>query len=336
MNVAALFAGCGGLDLGFQQAGFHIVWANEYDKKIWSTYELNHPCVHLDRRSIADIQPDDIPDVDGFIGGPPCQSWSLAGEGRGANDKRGQLFFEYIRLLEAKKPLFFLAENVKGIISSRHIKSFGAIEARFRESGYTIASKLVNTKYFGTPQDRERVILVGIRSDLDLKMCFPNGEHGEGMEIGSPLLPYITLRQAIGDLGEPVPAITHNKHNPEAVNNHEYMTGGFSYIYMSRNRIRKWDEVSFTIQASGRHAMLHPSCPPMQSAGKDKKVFSDDPSKYRRLSIRECARIQDFPDDFKFEYSYLNDGYKMIGNAVPVKLARAFAESFARMFSRTS
>ena len=98
-KVVSLFAGCGGLDFGFTQAGFQTVWANEYDKTIWETYEHNHKGVPLDRRSIVDVPSSEIPDADGIIGGPPCQSWSLAGAMRGSKDPRGQLFWEYVRIL---------------------------------------------------------------------------------------------------------------------------------------------------------------------------------------------------------------------------------------------
>ena len=112
MNIISLFSGAGGLDLGFHQAGFNTIWANEYDKEIWETFETNFSNTKLDRRSIVNIPSSEIPDAIGLIGGPPCQSWSEAGSLRGINDKRGQLFFEFIRVLRDKKPLFFLVENV--------------------------------------------------------------------------------------------------------------------------------------------------------------------------------------------------------------------------------
>jgi DNA (cytosine-5)-methyltransferase 1 len=104
MNIVSFFSGAGGLDLGFQKAGFKIVWANEYDRTIWETYEENHKKTFLDRRSIVDIESGDVPDCDGIIGGPPCQSWSEAGALRGIKDARGQLFFEFMRILADKRP----------------------------------------------------------------------------------------------------------------------------------------------------------------------------------------------------------------------------------------
>ena len=105
IKIVSLFSGCGGLDLGFEKAGYDIVWANEYDKDIWATYRLNHKSTILDTRSITDISEDEVPDCDGIIGGPPCQSWSEGGAKRGLNDKRGKLFYDYIRILKAKQML---------------------------------------------------------------------------------------------------------------------------------------------------------------------------------------------------------------------------------------
>jgi DNA (cytosine-5)-methyltransferase 1 len=139
------------------------------------------------------------------------------------------------------------------------------------------------------------------------------------------------LKDAIGSLPPPLPALQYNKaNNPDnlAMPNHEYMNGGFSTIYMSRNRVRGWDEVSFTIQAGGRHAPIHPSAPKMKFIEQNVRIFKPGHEhEYRRLSVRECARIQTFPDGFIFKYTNIADGYKMIGNAVPVEFARVLALS---------
>lgn len=121
MNLISLFSGCGGLDLGFEKAGFRVVTANEFDPTIWETFKVNHPDTQLLERDIRQIADADFPDnIDGIIGGPPCQSWSEAGAQRGIDDMRGQLFFEYIRILKSKQPKFFLAENVSGMLQGRH------------------------------------------------------------------------------------------------------------------------------------------------------------------------------------------------------------------------
>lgn len=320
LKVAAFFSGAGGLDLGFEKAGFDIVWANEYDKSIWDTYKLNHSSTYLDERSITDIDENEIPDCDGIIGGPPCQSWSEAGAHRGIGDQRGQLFFDFIRMLKSKQPKFFLAENVSGMLAPRHRDALDNIKNMFRDCGYELHFKLLNASDYGVPQDRKRVIFIGIRIDLGLKYEFPK-----------PLDYKISLKESIWDLKNSVlPAKEKNYTNGDLceISNHEYMIGGFSTMYMSRNRVRSWDEQSFTIQAGGRHAPIHPQAPKMVKLEKNKQIFSPGyENDYRRLSVRECARIQTFPDDFKFKYKNLVDAYKMIGNAVPVNFAYHLAYS---------
>ena len=172
-QIISLFSGAGGLDLGFHQAGFNTIWANEYDKEIWETFETNFSDTKLDRRSIVNIPSSEIPDAIGLIGGPPCQSWSEAGSLRGINDKRGQLFFEFIRVLRDKKPLFFLAENVSGMLAGRHDGALENIKNHFIESGYDLSFKLLNAHDYNVPQDRKRVFFIGFRKDLNVTFEFP-------------------------------------------------------------------------------------------------------------------------------------------------------------------
>ncbi|TRZ94665.1 DNA cytosine methyltransferase [bacterium] len=318
LKIVSLFSGCGGLDLGFEKAGFEIIWSNEFDKSIWDTMALNFSHVLPDKRSIVDIPSKEIPDCDGIIGGPPCQAWSEAGACRGIKDHRGQVFFEYIRVLKDKQPLFFLAENVSGILANMHKDAFQKIISEFSVAGYNVVYKLLNAKDYNVPQDRERVIIVGYHKKLDKVFEFPKAS-GK----------FVSLRDAIGKMPEPKPALKYNKTNGDALEipNHEYMIGGFSTIYMSRNRVRSWDEQSFTIQAGGRHAPIHPQAPRMKFIEQNKREFVKGKEHlYRRLSVRECARIQTFPDKFVFKYTDVSDGYKMVGNAVPVEFARILAE----------
>lgn len=318
MKLASLFTGAGGLDLGFEKAGFHVIWANEYDATIWETFEFNFPKAKLDKRSVVDISTSEIPNVDGIIGGPPCQSWSEAGAGRGINDKRGQLFYEYIRILKEKQPRFFLAENVSGILHQKHKDAFSSIIKEFENAGYVLSWQLLNANDYDVPEDRLRVIVVGYNKALKKKFEFPKPQKYKPV-----------LRDAISDLDAASPAKDKNKTNGTdlKLSNHEYMVGSFSTIYMSRNRVRSWDEASFTIQAGGRHAPLHPQAPKMQFIESNKRIFVPGQEHlYRRLSVRECARIQTFPDSFIFKYSDISDGYKMIGNAVPVNFAYHLAK----------
>lgn len=318
MNLISLFTGAGGLDLGFEKAGFNVAWANEFDKTIWDTLLFNFPHVKLDKRSIVEIPSHEIPAAVGIIGGPPCQSWSEAGAGRGINDKRGQLFFEYIRIIHDKEPLFFLAENVSGMLFPRHRDAFNDILKQFKDLNYNVTYALLNAHDYGVPQDRKRIIIVGFHKKTNRSFEFPG-----------PVMPRPTLKNAIEDLQNSAkPARPYNKTNGELeVPNHEYMNGGFSTIYMSRNRVRCWDEPSFTIQAGGRHAPMHPQAPKMQFIEQNKRILVPGQEHlYRRLSVRECARIQTFPDKFIFKYNKIADGYKMIGNAVPVEFAYQIAK----------
>lgn len=329
MKITCLFSGCGGLDLGFKNAGFEIVFANDNDKAVWETFEKNHK-LEVDKRSIIDIRSEEIPYADGIIGGPPCQSWSLAGAMRGKEDERGMLFYEYIRILKDKKPLFFVAENVPGIVSKTHLPEFKKILEEFENLGYSVNYKLLNSRDYGVPQDRKRVIIVGYHEDIGKKFEFPEKTHtedGKANIFGERTKKWVSIKGAIGDLPESVPAKEKNYANSDLeIPNHEYMNGGFSSMYMSRNRRRCWEDQSFTIQAGGRHAPLHPNSAEMKKVDKDVWKFEGEKPEHRRLSVRECARIQTFPDDFVFYYKRVADGYKMIGNAVPVKLAEAVAK----------
>lgn len=317
MKIISLFSGCGGLDLGFEKAGFKVAFANEFDKTIWETFKINHPDTKLIEGDIRNIKEEDFPEeVDGIIGGPPCQSWSEAGSLRGIKDERGQLFYEYIRILKNKQPKFFLAENVSGMLADRHSDAVKNILEMFEECGYNVSLTLVNAKDYGVAQERKRVFYIGFRKDLNVNFTFPKGSTEDDDKK-------ITLKDIIWDLKDTaVPAGEKNHHNPLAINNNEYFTGSYSPIFMSRNRVKDWEEQAFTVQASGRQCQIHPQAPKMIKVGKNDCRFAEGyENLYRRMTIREIARIQGFPDSFKFIYNNTNDAYKMIGNAVPVNLA---------------
>lgn len=322
MKIISLFSGCGGLDLGFERAGFNIIVANEFDKTIFETFKINHPSTKLIEGDIRQITKDDIQqflngnEVDGIIGGPPCQSWSEAGALRGIEDARGQLFFDYIRILKEFKPKFFLAENVSGMLANRHSEAVKNILALFDETGYNVSLTLINAKDYGVAQERKRVFYIGFRKDLNINFDFPTGSTADDSKK-------ISLKDVIWDLKDSaIPALKKNYHNKDAINNNEYFIGEYSPIFMSRNRVKSWDEQAFTVQASGRQSQLHPSAPKMVKVAKDRYQFAKGKeSLYRRLTVREAARIQGFPDNFQFIYDNIDNGYKMIGNAVPVNLA---------------
>lgn len=342
-NLLSLFSGCGGLDLGFALAGlravkgeavmeaafkdkkvfdanvphnvFHTIYANDIFNEARETYEQNAGhYIYMDKNDIRKIK--EFPKADIVLGGFPCPGFSEAGP-RLIDDKRNFLYLHFIRCLMQSKPKIFVAENVKGMMTLGKGEVFKQMVQDFAAASYTIYHKLLNSVEYGVPQIRERVFLVGVRNDIDFAYTHPEPTHGcGGKEI-------VTLREAIGDL-ESDPG--------------EYFTGSYSSIFMSRNRKKKWDEPSFTIQASGRQAPIHPSGEPMVHVGKDQYVFSDGEENNRRLSVKEIARIQTFPDWYQFskgnnpkknENAKLDLIYKQIGNAVPVRLALAVAQPIA-------
>ncbi|MDB4040886.1 DNA cytosine methyltransferase [Methylophilaceae bacterium] len=332
MKIASFFSGAGGLDLVFDKAGYEIIYANEYDKTIWETYRQNFNKTLLVTENIIDIDPKKVPKVDGIIGGPPCQSWSVAGSMRGPNDSRGKLFHNFIDIIDEVQPYFFLAENVAGMLAPRNIEAIENIEKMFEEKGYLVSKKLLNVSDYGVPQDRKRVIFVGYHKK---KM---NGKRFVHPKPTSPdEAKKRTLKQTIYNLRNNAKKAGEKNYSRGKLTplNHEYMHGGFSSIYLSRNRVRSWNEQSFTIQAGGRHAPIHPNAPKMIKREKDKQVFKPGKEKlYRRMSVRECALIQTFPEDFEFIYKKISDGYKMIGNAVPVDFAEILAKEIMKDLSK--
>ena len=322
MKLISLFSGAGGLDRGFHNAGFRTVVANEFDPKICPTFKANFPDTHLIEGDIRDVKESEFPErVTGIIGGPPCQSWSEAGSLKGIEDARGQLFYEYIRILKSAQPLFFVAENVSGMLAKRHSDAVSGFMHLFDEAGYDVNLKMLNANDYDCPEDRDRVFYIGFRKDLNIHdFIYP-----------TPCKHKPTLRECIWDLKDnAIPALEKNKTNGDkcAVPNHEYFIGAFSPIFMSRNRVRSWDEPGFTVQASGRQCQLHPQAPKMIKVGKNEQIFVPGQEHlYRRMSVREVARVQTFPDNHVFLYNEVDMGYKMIGNAVPVNLAYHVAMS---------
>lgn len=342
-NVVSLFSGCGGLDLGLELAGleavigkektlsvfkekdlfnkyrhksiFHTLYTNDVFKEALETYQLNFPDhVYPHLKDIRKIKT--FPNSDLVLGGFPCPGFSEAGP-RLIDDERNFLYIHFIRCLVQTQPKFFIAENVKGMMTLGKGEVLKQIIQDFASAGYKITYKLVNARDYGVPQLRERVFIIGVRNDLDFEYEFPEATHGEGKK------PYVTLKDAIADL----------KDNPGP-----YFTGSFSSIYLSRNRKKRWDEQSFTIQASGRQAPLHPDGPAMEKIGKDKWLLPGGEKLNRRLSVKEIARIQTFPDWFEFSSGSnnkistngrLDKIYKQIGNAVPVLLAKEIAQPIA-------
>lgn len=344
-NLLSLFSGCGGLDLGFELAGlkavmgekvmeeafrdksvfqkninnnvFNTIFVNDIFTEARETYAGNAgKYIYMDKSDIRKIK--QFPKADIVLGGFPCPGFSEAGP-RLLDDKRNFLYLHFIRCLMQSKPKLFVAENVKGMTTLGKGEVFKQIVEDFAAAGYTIYHKLLSSEEYGVPQIRKRVILVGVRNDIDFEYQYPEPAYGDEKK---GLKKIVDLRTAIGDLED----------NPG-----EYFTGSYSSMFMSRNRKKSWSEPSFTIQASGRQAPIHPGGEPMVKVGKDKYIFTDGEENNRRLSVKEIARIQTFPDWYEFsrgtsnrnENAKLDLVYKQIGNAVPVRLALAVAEPIA-------
>ena len=326
MRVVSFFAGCGGLDLGFEQAGFDVVWANEFEPHCRATYIRNHPHTEFVLGDVCKIDPSTIPDCDGFIGGPPCQSWSVGGRMKGLDDERGRLFLKYIELIKIKQPKFFVIENVKGMLDDKFKDVFKDFVVRLEKAGYDVQWTLLDAVQFRIPQNRERVFFVGFKKELEVKYSFPN----------PTCIEPITLEQSIGDITEEPVRFSGVATKSESDDsryytsrpNHEVLASKFGSFYYRGNRRRGWQQPSFTINATAEFAPLHPSSPKMVYFGHENWNFQKNKTEaYRRLSVRECARIQTFPDHFIFEYDDIKDAYKMIGNAVPPRLGNEVAKS---------
>lgn len=298
-TAVSLFCGAGGLDMGFENQGFKVIWANDSDKdackthQAWSTADV--VC-----GDITKIDEESIPSSDVVLGGFPCQGFSLSGP-RNIDDSRNFLYKHFVRLVKRSQPKAFVAENVKGLLTMGHGDVIEAIIEDFSNCGYDTFYQLVNACDFGVPQDRERVIIVGFRKNLGVS----------AFTIEQPDVKRVTLREVLADLPEAQPA--------------EVCQDAFSSRYMSRNRKRGWDEVSYTIPAMAKQVSLWPGSPDMVKLGKDRWEFGTG-AETRRLSWREAAAIQTFPHDMEF-FGDIRSIYKQIGNAVPVVLAEHVASS---------
>ena len=336
INILSLFSGAGGLDLGTELSAinnffgkrefeesyrnkdiFHK-YANEIINVVYSNDNFRAANLSYKNNLIANGVQDTrdvrkvthFPKSDLMLGGFPCPGFSAAGP-RLLDDPRNFLYIHYIRALMDSEPLVFIAENVKGLMTMAHGQVLKQIKEDFAAAGYFVTAQLLNAKNYSVPQSRERVFIIGVRNDLHKEY-----QYEYPLPItGTLQAPLVTLKEAIGDLPK----------NPKDVFDSDY-----SSIYMSRNRKKSWNDDSFTIQASGRQAPQYPGGEPMKKVSKDKWVFQGNLN--RRLSVRECARIQTFPDWFVFsdgnkgnvkENNKLNEQYKQIGNAVPVLLAKS-------------
>lgn len=395
-TLISLFSGAGGMDLGFIRAGYEIIWAIDNFKEAVSTYQINIGS-HIIDADITQIDLRDIPDnPDVIIGGFPCQGFSVANTKRSMEDSRNFLYLEMLRIIKSKRPKFFVAENVKGLLSMEKGKIIDLIVNDFREIGYEVEYKLLNAAEFGVPQIRERVFIIG--NNIKKPNIFPQVSHYlEGVtnkEFKGKLPNAVTTNEVIGFLSNVRTSFNKLQVNDRLIFNHiasENVSDKFwgrkylvnqadicDYLKYWRNRsglsTKKVDE-HFGYKHTAGHWFRKDnnsgSIPKPEDWWELKKLLGfddkfdrqvttliekeikfeqslritnwDRPSdtitatspeihvnKMRRLSARECAIIQTFPDDFVFSGS-LNRIYKQIGNAVPVLLAEKIATTIKEL-----
>lgn len=323
-KVVSLFSGCGGLDLGieggfkylnryYDRNPFKIVWANDINEKATQTQKFNFKDINVVCGDIAEILNDEsneqlsalgngltFPDyADVVVGGFPCQDFSLAGKRQGLNVKRGKLYQSMAKAIALLKPKVFLAENVKGLLTWENGLAIKTIVDDFSQLGYKVKYKLFNMADYGVPQIRERIIIVGVRNDVNVDVEWPLPTHSSD---GINLKPWLTIKDAIGDLEDE----TKLKSLPNS---------GYSKAKLFKgkqgNTVTKANRPAPTMRAEHHgNIEFHYSLP-------------------RRLSAREAARIQTFPDDFVFLKS-TSDAYRQVGNAV----APVFAWHMAQMLAK--
>lgn len=306
MKVVSLFSGAGGLDLGFIKAGHDIIWANDNFLDAVETYRKNIGG-HIILGDIEKIPSDEIPDHDILIGGFPCQGFSVANSKRGEHDERNKLYLELIRILIDKKPKFFVAENVKGIISLKKGKVFELIMSDLSKAGYKVKYDILNASDFGVPQKRERVIIIGVREDLDFDVKFPEPTHAENIDLFTDRKKWVSIGEALSNIPEP-----DGEHN---LFNHTYSKFKLKFNGYLGNRTINPDKPAPTVTARGDD--------------RGGVVVLHHPNNHRRMSVRELALTQSFPLDFIFEGKN-SSAYRQIGNAVPPLLAYAVASIFPR------
>lgn len=301
-KVVSLFAGCGGCDQGivgdfifnkrkYERLPYELVYAMDIDKKALNTHALNFNGVDIRCADICEVETSEIPDCDIVIGGFPCQSFSTVNPTKDPFDDRANLYKQMVRVVQDKQPLAFVAENVKGLMTLHKGEIFKKVRKAFENAGYTLSYKLLNAADYGVPQKRERVILVGIRNDLNLQYEFPTATN-----IGS----WVPLSVAVPELAINEEKYYFSQRAVEGMKN--------AKPNMKRGLWQSLDAPCLTVTSHLAKVSLN-SRDPVLLVNPEKEL-------YRRFTPREAARIQSFPDEFLFAGSE-TDAYRQIGNAVP-------------------
>ncbi len=305
MKIVSLFSGAGGLDLGLIQAGNEVIWANDIDPYAVASYRRNIG-EHIICADIKDIDETVIPQADVVVGGFPCQGFSLANLRRSADDDRNQLYKFFYSTIQTMQPPFFIAENVKGILSLAKGEAIKTIVADFEKAGYTLELHLVNMADYGVPQTRQRVLIIGQRKDVSSHFLFHFPTKTNGAKDAEH--PWMSIKEAIDHFPDP--------DQPNMVLNHIYSQYKVEFRNFTGHRKTNPDKPSPTILARGN--------------GKGGVCAIPHYNGVRRLTIRESASVQTFPEDFEF-VGAMNACYRQIGNAVPVKFAKLLGQELIRI-----
>ena len=337
LKVVSLFSGCGGLDLGLEQAGFDVIWANDINKNALATYRHNLDSQVVEE-DITRVNIDDIPDCEVIAAGFPCQPFSSAGSRKGLLDERGTLFEEAIRIIQEKNPMIVIFENVRGLLSTKNLDGSLLVDSivdtlEDLDPGYNVEYKLLRASEYGVPQQRYRVIFVGVRKDLGIQFEFPAPTHqldDPSLMVGSILknIEGLPNQDEVWELSpqskEMVPMIREGGSWKDIP--YENLPPRLKRIrddmkkYRAPNFYRRFsrEEINGTITAAATPencGILHP--------------IED-----RRYSVREVARIQSFPDDFEFVGTSIQSKYMMLGNAVPPRLGKVVGEAILEMLNQ--
>ena len=338
-KLVSLFSGCGGMDLGFKRAGFNIIWANDFDPDAQAVYSLN--IGKIDNRDIHFVKETEIPACDILTAGFPCQPFSNAGNRKGVHDSRGMLYKECLRIIGHLMPKVIVFENVKGLLSTKYIDGRNLTDvivddlSKMNDIGYNVVYQLINASDFGVPQNRQRVLFIGVRKDLNIKFKFP--------EKMLSIKPKLTLQNildipqdATNNVDWPLSpqALDMIAHIPEGGSwkdvPYEHLASRFQKI---RDDMKKYHSPNFY-----RRFSRNEICGTITASAQPENCGIIHPTENRRFTVREVARIQTFPDDFNFitdSLRHITAMYKVIGNAVPVVLAFNIASAIMeQIFNR--
>jgi DNA (cytosine-5)-methyltransferase 1 len=305
LTILSLFSGAGGLDLGIIKAGNSVIWANDIDKNSVETYSKNIG-KHITCTDIKNVCIAHLPAADVVVGGFPCQGFSLANLQRQIDDERNKLYKYFYNVIKKKQPKYFIAENVRGILSLDNGNVIKSIIKEFSEAGYYTSYQLCNMADYGVPQTRQRVIIIGQRKNFGslIYFQFPKITHNA---LGVPQK-WVSIREAIDHFPDPDFA--------NDIPNHIYSSYKVEYRNFTGHRQTNPDKPSPTILARGN--------------GKGGVCAIPHYNGKRRLTIRESATIQTFPENFVFAGT-MNSCYRQIGNAVPVKFACLLGKELIRL-----